>query len=160
MQYAAVSHVRFFIGTAALYGALTLCAVSSAHAAAPVILVDEASITLLELRAQQATPREQVQLYADLTDKISLLAVKQITEGEWEKAEATLHRLEACTAQIEAGLQRDTRNLKKTEMLLHTTHRRLTDLARSAGDMKPSVQTAVARLDHVQTALLTAVFEH
>ena len=160
MQFAAVSHVPSSVRNATLCGALSLCAFIPAHAAAPIVLLDEAAIASLELHAQQATPRDQVQLYADLTDKISLLAAKQIAEGELEKAEITLRRLEACTAQIEAGLQRDTKNLKKTEVLLHTTHRRLTDLARSAGDIKPSVQSAVASLDHVQTALLAAVFEH
>ena len=115
----------------------------------------------LQLRAQQASPREQVQMYADLVDKISLLASKEVADGEMDKAEATLHQLEACTAQMETNLQRDSKGLKKTEMMLHNTHRRLTDLVRSAsGDMKPMVQSAVSRLDHAQTTLLGAIFEH
>ncbi len=115
----------------------------------------------MQLRAQQASPREQVQMYADLVDKISLLASKEVADGEMEKAEVTLHQLEACTAQIESGLQRDSKGLKKTELLLHNTHRRLTDLVRSAsGDIKPMVQSAVSRLDHAQTTLLAAIFEH
>ncbi len=131
------------------------------HAAEPLVLVDASAIASLQLRAQQASPREQVQMYADLVDKISLLASREIAEGEFEKAEATLHQLEACTAQIESGLQRDSKGLKKTEVLLHTTRRRLTDLVRSAsGEMKPMVQNAVSKLDHAQTALLGAVFEH
>ncbi len=132
-----------------------------ARAASGALPVDTAVIASLQLRAQQASPREQVQLYADLVDKISLLASREIADGELDKAEATLHQLESCTAQIESGLQRDSKNLKRTEMLLHDTHRRLTDLVRSAsGDMKPMVQSAVAHLEHVQTALLSAVFEH
>ncbi len=161
MQFA-VSHVLYPVRSAVVCGAFVFSVpLLPAHAAEPALLVDPAIIASLQVHAQQAAPREQVQLYADLADKISLLAARQVAEGEWEKAELTLHQLEACTAQIEAGLQRDSKNLKKTELMLHTTHRRLNDLVRSAsGDMKPVVQSAVARLDHVQTALLGAVFEH
>ncbi len=162
MQFPAVSRVLSFVCRVLLVSTLwfSLCSVH-ARAAEPLLLIDSAVIASLQLHAQQAAPREQVQLYADLADKISLLAARQIAEGEWEKAEMTLHQLEACTTQIEAGLQRDSKNLKKTELMLHTTHRRLNDLVRAAsGDMKPTVQNAVSRLEHVQTALLGAVFEH
>lgn len=132
-----------------------------ARAADTPVVIDSSLIASLQLRAQQASPREQVQMYADLVDKISLLASKEVADGEVEKAEVTLHQLEACTAQMETNLQRDSKGLKRTEMLLHSTHRRLADLVRSAsGDMKPMVQSAVSRLDHAQTTLLSAIFEH
>ena len=140
---------------------MILSTAPSARAADPGVMIDSTLIASLQLRAQHASPREQVQMYADLVDKISLLASRQVADGEMEKAEATLHQLEACTAQIESGVQRDTKNLKKTELLLHNTHRRMTDLVRSAsGEMKPMVQSAVSRLEHAQTTLLSAVFEH
>ena len=108
----------------------------SARAADIPLVIDASLIAALQLRAQQASPREQVQMYADLVDKISLLASKEVAEGDMEKAEATLHQLETCTSQIESGLQRDSKGLKKTELLLHNTHRRLSDLVRSAsGDI-------------------------
>ena len=154
LPFSLPTHLR----TAACCGAMIALPLA-VRAADHVMLIDSSLIASLELRAQQASPREQVQMYADLADKISLLASKEIAEGEEEKAEATLHQLEACTAQLESGLQRDSKGLKKTEMLLHTTNRRLTDLVRSAsGDMKPMVQSALQRLDQAQTALLSAVF--
>ena len=138
-----------------------IAALPAARAAGQGVLIDSSLIASLQMRAQQASPREQVQMYADLVDKISLLASREVADGEMDKAEATLHQLEACSAQIESNLQRDSKGLKKTELLLHNTHRRLTDLVRSAsGDMKPVVQSAVSRLDHAQTTLLSAIFEH
>lgn len=132
-----------------------------AHASDNPLLIDPALIASLQMRAEHASPREQVQIYADLVDKISQLVSREIADGEEEKAQSTLHQLETCAAGLETGLQRDSKGLKRTEMLLHTTHRRLSDLVRSAsGDMKPLVQSAVNRLDRVQTALLSAVFEH
>ncbi len=141
--------------------ALAASSTIAARAADNPLLVDPAMIASLQLRAQQAAPREQVQIYADLVDKISVLVGKQLAEGDEEKAQLTLHLLDTCAAELETDLKRDSKNLKRTEMLLHTTHRRLADMVRSAsGDMKPVVQSAVNRLDRVQTALLSAVFEH
>ena len=167
MQVSVLSHrlLRFpqnlpaHLRTAACCGAMMALPLAS-HAGDNVLLIDSALIASLQMRAQQASPREQVQMYADLADKISLLVTKELAEGEDEKAQATLHQLEACTAELESGLHRDSKGLKKTEMLLHTTNRRLTDLVRSAsGDMKPMVLSALRRLDKAQTALLSAVFE-
>ena len=144
-------------------GALTLASLvpMNARAADNPLVVDPSLIASLQIRAQHAAPREQVQIYADLVDKISLLVGREIADGEDEKAQSTLQQLEDCAAILETGLQRDSKGLKRTEMLLHTTHRRLSDMVRSAsGDLKPMVQSAVNRLDRVQTALLSAVFEH
>ncbi|MGI4855061.1 MAG: hypothetical protein ACRYF4_13575 [Janthinobacterium lividum] len=133
----------------------------NACAADNPLLIDPSLIASLRMRAQHAAPREQVQIYADLVDKISLLVSREIADGDDEKAQSTLHQLEDCAAILETGVQRDSKGLKRTEMLLHTTHRRLSDMVRNAsGDLKPMVQSAVNRLDRVQTALLSAVFEH
>lgn len=141
--------------------AIVFAVPSVMRAADNPLLIDPALIASLQLRAQQAAPREQVQIYADLVDKISLLVSRQLAEGDEEKAQLTLHQLEACAAVLETGLQHDSKNLKRTEMLLHSTHRRLSDMVRSAsGDTKPVVQSALHHLDNVQTALLSAVFEH
>ena len=42
-------------------------------------------------------------MYADLADKISMLASRQIAEGDEEHALQTLHQLEAVTSEIEAA---------------------------------------------------------
>lgn len=146
--------------TAACCGALLASLPLAAHATDNnFIAVDPSLIATLQVRAQQAPPRERVQMFADLADKISLLASKQIAEGDEEHAQATLKQLEECTAQLETTVTQDSKGLKRTEMLLHTTNRRLRDLIRGAsGDMKPVVQSALKRLDQAQTALLSAVF--
>lgn len=139
----------------------TAFGVPTARAADGPVLVDLALIASLQLRAKQATPREQVQIYADLEDKLSLLVSKELAEGDEVTAQGTLRLFESCATELESDLKRDSKNLKRTEMLLHTTHRRMADMVRSAsGDMKPLVQSAVNRLDRVQNALLSAVFEH
>jgi hypothetical protein len=145
---------------AACCGALALSTPVFAHAADNSMLVDAHLIATLQLRAQQAEPRDQVQMYADLADKISVLASKQIADGEEEAALETLHQLEACTAVIESGLSANSRGLKRTELLLHTTNRRLTDMVRSgSGEIKPLVQVTLKHMEKAQTALLGAIFQ-
>ena len=112
----------------------------------------------LELRAGAANPKEQAFLYADLADKMTLLASHQMADGEMEKAQETLKHLEACTAKMESNFQQS-KSLKKTEMLLHMTNRRLTDMTRAASyDMKPQVQEALKQLNSAQTSLLAVIF--
>lgn len=144
---------------AACCGAMMALMPLALHAADNLVTIDPTMIATLQLRAEQAAPRDQMQLFADLADKISLLATKQIADGDEEHAQATLKQLEACTAQMEITMKLDSKGLKKAEMLLHTTNRRLKDLVRGAsGDMKPVVQSALKRLDQAQTSLLSAVF--
>ncbi len=89
---------------------------------------------------------------------MSVLAGKQLADGEVEEAEATLDRMEACTAKIESNFQQS-KSLKKTELLLHMTNRRLSDMVRAAGmDAKPHVQSALKRLNTAQTSLLAIIF--
>ena len=169
MQFAVPSQFRSHVippslpsrlRAAACCGAMMALMPLALHAADNnLATIDPSMIATLQLRAEQAAPRDQMQLFADLADKISLLATKQIADGDEEHAQATLKQLEACTAQMEITLKLDSKGLKRAEMLLHTTNRRLKDLVRGAsGDMKPVVQSALKRLDQAQTSLLSAVF--
>ena len=89
---------------------------------------------------------------------MTLLASHQMADGEIEKAQETLKHLEDCTAKMESNFQQS-KSLKKTEMLLHMTNRRLTDMTRAASyDMKPQVQEALKRLNSAQTSLLAVIF--
>jgi hypothetical protein len=154
------SSLPMHLRVAACCGAMAFASPLAHAADNNVMLVDAHMIATLQLRAQQAEPRDQVQMYADLADKISMLASKQIADGEEEAAQETLHQLDTCTAVIEAGLSANSRGLKKTEMLLHTTDRRLANMVRSGSyEMKPLVQNAMKHLDHAETALLSAVFQ-
>ena len=129
-----------------------------ANAASGAEAIDSHTLSELERRALTANAKEQAFLYADLADKMSVLAGKQLADGEVEEAEATLDRMEACTAKMESNFQQS-KSLKKTELLLHMTNRRLSDMVRAAGmDAKPHVQSALKRLNTAQTSLLAIIF--
>lgn len=147
---------RVAVACTVLIGSTTV--VRQAVAATGVEVVDAHLLTELEQRALAANAKEQAFLYADLADKMSVLAAKQLADGEVEEAEATLEHMEACTAKMESNLQQS-KSLKKTELLLHMTHRRLSDMVRAASmDARPHVQSALKRLDSAQTALLAMIF--
>ncbi len=146
------------LGAALFCGVVTTGAASAAPATPPADMLDFHMMDELEHRALGANPREQAFLYADLADKMTILASKQLADGEIEKAEETLHRLEACTAKMESNFEQS-KSLKKTEMMLHLTNRRLTDMARAASyDVKPHIQAALARLNAAQDSLLAVIF--
>lgn len=127
-------------------------------AATPVGDIDLHLMADLEQRASTANPRDQAFLYADLVDKMTVLVARQIADGQIENAEQTLEKMETFTAKMENGLQQS-KSLKKTELLLHTTNRRLSDIARAASyDVKPHVQEALKRLNTAQTSLLAVIF--
>ena len=128
------------------------------RAAAGVEAIDTHLLTELEQRALTANVKEQAFLYADLADKLSVLAGRQLADGEIEQAEATLEHMEACTSKMQSNFQQS-KSLKKTELLLHTTNRRLSDMVRAAGmDAKPHVQAALKQLNAAQTSLLALIF--
>ena len=149
--------LRVVVTCAALMAALVSSRPLSA--ASGVEVIDAHLLNEMEQRAMTANAKEQAFLYADLADKMSVLAGKQLANGEVEEAEATLERMEACTAKMESNFQQS-KSLKKTELLLHTTNRRLSDMIRAADmDAKPHVQSALKRLNLAQTSLLAMIFE-
>lgn len=154
------THARTGVRAAAMCTVLigSFALAPPAHASAGVEVVDATLLTALEQRALTANVKEQAFLYADLADKLSVLAGKQLADGQVEEAEATLERMEACTAKMESNF-RQSKSLKKTELLLHTTNRRLSDMVRAAGmEAKPHVQAALKQLNAAQSSLLAMIF--
>lgn len=153
---------RMGMGTVVFCGLIVSGSACLARAATPAaagaVDLDLHVLADLEQRAILANPREQAFLYADLADRMTLLASRQIADGEIEQAEATLEKLEAYTARMETNFAQS-KSLKKTELLLHLTNRRLTDMTRAASaDVKPHVQEALTRLNVAQASLLATIF--
>lgn len=142
--------------------ALLLSTAAPAHAAAiNEALPDEQTLSQLELRAQQANPREQCFLYTELVHTMTEMAGKQMLAGEIEHASASLKRVERYSQLIHLGLANDTKRLKNAEMLMHHTTHRLADYMRAASsDDRETLQATLKQLNLVQDELLTQVFKH
>ncbi len=138
---------------------LTLC--PYAYAGFNEVLPDSQTITQLEIRAQQANPRDQCFLYAELVHTMTELAAKQLLDGDTDAASATFNKVEHYAQLIHLGLANDTKRLKNAELLMHHTAYRLGDLVRVASsEDRPVLNATLKHLDQVQTEILMQVFNH
>lgn len=144
------------VGFAAIF---TLC--PPAHAAASGEMIDVSMIASLEQRADQAAPRDRVYLLTELADRLTVLAAAQLHSGEIDQATATLNKVEICAQKIDAQMDAKSKDLKKAEMRLHQTERRLNDLARVvSGDMKLKLQSTLKKISETQRSFLTVMFSN
>lgn len=119
------------------------------------------AVSQLELRAQQAKPRDQCFLYTELVNSMTDLAGKQMLNGDISQASATLKKVEHYANLIHMNLASDTKHLKNAEQLLHHTTYRLGEyLHKASGEDRPTLQATLKQLDQVHDELLAQVFAH
>lgn len=130
-------------------------------AAAGDTLLDVGAIAQLEQHAEAAAPRERAVLLTELADRLTVLAAAQLKSGDFDQASLTLDKVESCAQKIDASLDNKSKDIKKAEMRLHETQRRLTDLIRAVGsDVKPRLQATLARINQTQRSFLAILFAH
>ena len=131
------------------------------HAAIDETVPDAQTLNQLELRAQQASPRDQCYLYTQLVHTMTEMAVQQIVDGDEDQANATLKQVNRYAHLIQLNLEQNTKRLKNAEMLMHHTTLRLAQaLHLASGDDRTTVQATLKQLDLVQNQLLDQVFNH
>src|SRR5450631_4190989 len=140
----------------------TLCFTIPSHAAkAEEAIPGPDVLAKLELRASQASPREQAFLYTELVHTMTAKDGKEISDGETDQAAATLKKINVYAHLIHVNLARDTKRLKNAEMLMHSTTYRLAQyLHLVSGDDKVTVQDTLKQLDMVNDEILSQVFKH
>jgi hypothetical protein len=128
-------------------------------ASSSAIVTDEAALAQLEHRAQQANPREQCFLYTELVQEMTVVAGRQLLNGESDRATATLLRIDHYAALIHMDLARDARRLKQAQILMHGASRHLGEYLHLLSPQdKLLVQGTLKQLDRVNDELLTQVF--
>lgn len=144
-----------------LVAAFFLFLVPPVYAAIDETPADAQTIHQLELRAQQANPRDQCYLYTELVHTMTEMAVKQIVNGDEDQANATLTKINTYAHLISINLAANTKRLKNAEMLMHHTTLRLAQsLHLASGDDRNTVQATLKQLDVVQNQILDHVFDH
>ena len=153
------SLTRFF--ALLLASASFLLLTPAVHAAIDETTPDAQTLSQLELRAQQADPRDQCYLYTQLVHTMTELAVKQMVNGDDDQASATLKQVNRYAHLIQVNLQQNTKRLKNAEMLMHHTTLRLAQALHLASeDDRTTVQATLKQLDLVQNQILDQVFNH
>ena len=149
--------MRFVAASTGLLSVTFLVSVSGAFAIdekAP----DPQALQALQARANQAEPKEQCFLYAELVHDMTELAGKQISTGD-EHAAETLHAIQEYASKIHMGVATDSKKLKNAEILVRHTAFRLKDILSSASlDDRPALDATLKQLDQVQAEMMLQVF--
>lgn len=119
----------------------------------------EKSIAELKKELSSADLNKQHKLYAELARQQVEVANDLYTAGDVPQAEAAVNEIVAYAEKArETGLKSG-KKLKKTEITLRKTSRRLADVGRTLSvEYRPHVEAAVERLDDVRSELLEKMF--
>jgi hypothetical protein len=121
---------------------------------------DPQAMAALMAKADQAQPKEQCFLYAELVHDMTELAGQQYSAGDGDHASATLRLVQKYAEKIHMGVAEDGKKMKNAEQLMQHTSYRLTGILNAASyDDRQALQATLKRLEQVQTELMMQVFK-
>jgi hypothetical protein len=124
-------------------------------------LLDAQALAQLELRAQQASPRDQCYLYTELIHTMTELAGRQMLNGDVDQAAATLKKVNHYAQLVHGSLAENTKRIKNAEMLMHTTTYRLSEyLHKASTEDQDTIKATLKQLNQVHEELLAEVLKH
>jgi len=143
----------------AAFVALSLTAIPARAASGDNKPPDPDAIAALEARANQAQPREQCFLYAELVQKMTELSIRQYAAGDVDKATSLLKQVQRVAQKIHFSLADNDKRLKNAEILLSHTAFRLTEMLHASSvEDRPLVEQTLADVTQAKNATLMQVF--
>lgn len=123
-------------------------------------LVDRSNaLAALQVKADQAEPRDKCFLYAELVSQMTESAGRQLNSGDSVQASKTLELIRRDADKIHTDVADDSRKLKNAELLIQRTAFRLKDILREASyEDRPNVEATLKQLNQLQTQLMMEVF--
>jgi hypothetical protein len=144
---------------------LAISALSLSLSCARAFAIDERMATpqamaALMAKADQALPKEQCFLYAEIVHQMTELAGQQMSAGDGSAASQTLKLVQKYAEKIHMGVAEDSKKLKNAEQLVQHTSYRLNDILNAASyDDRQTLQSTLKQLQQVQTELMLQVFK-
>ncbi|HEY1804771.1 MAG TPA: hypothetical protein VGG45_09840 [Terracidiphilus sp.] len=134
--------------------------IGSVRAASPdSSLPDQQSLEALEARANQAQPREQCVLYAQLVQQMTELSIRQYQAGEVSKATGLLQQIQRIAKKIHLSVNDNDKRLKNAELMLSHTAFRLSEMVQASNiEDRPLVEQTLAQVTDAKNAALMQVF--
>ena len=118
------------------------------------------AMAALVAKADQALPKEQCFLYAEIVHQMTELAGQQMTSGDGSAASGSLKMVQRYAEKIHMGVAEDGKKLKNAEQLMRHTSYRLNDILNAASyDDRQALQATLKQLEQVQTELMMQVFK-
>jgi len=122
-------------------------------------IADPQAMAALMAKADQAQPKDQCFLYAELVHQMTELAGQQLNAGD-SRASETLHQVQTYAQKIHMGVAEDGKKMKNAEQLIQHTSYRLRDILDAASyDDRQALQATLKQLEQVQTELMMQVFK-
>jgi hypothetical protein len=122
--------------------------------------IDQQTMAALMVKAEQAAPKEQCFLYAELVHQMTELAGQQYNSGDGDHASETLRLVQKYAEKIHMGVAQDGKKLKNAEELMRHTSFRLNGILNAASyEDRQALQATLKQLEQVQTELMMHVFK-
>jgi len=143
---------------------LAVCSLTLTLCCARAFAIDERipdpdAMAALVAKADQAQPKDQCFLYAELVHQMTELAGQQLSAGD-ARASETLHLIQKYAEKIHMGVAEDGKKMKNAEQLMRHTSYRLNDILNAASyDDRQALQATLKQLEQVQTELMMQVFK-
>jgi hypothetical protein len=144
---------------------LVVSALALGFSCAPAFAIDEKindaqAMAALMAKADQAQPKEQCFLYAELVHQMTELAGQQYSSGDGDHASATLRLVQKYAEKIHMGVAEDGKKMKNAEQLMRHTSFRLNGILNAASyEDRQMLQATLKQLEQVQTELMMQVFK-
>jgi hypothetical protein len=149
-----------FAATALVVSALTFSLCCARAYAVDDRVVDPQAMAALIAKADQAQPKEQCFLYAELVHDMTELAGQQFSSGDEDHASATLHLVQKYAEKVHQGVTANGKKMKNAEELMRHTSFRLTGILNAASyEDRQVLQATLKQLEQVQTELMMQVFK-
>ena len=147
----------WFVANAVVISILSLTCV---HASTSALDDSPAAVAALQVKADQAQPRDRCFLYARLVSRMTDLAGHQLNSGDSERASETLKLVQQYAEKIHTGVAEDSKKLRDAELLMRRTSFRLQDLLSGASyEDRQTLEVTLKQLNEVQAQLMTQVFK-
>ena len=145
-----------FEPTAAISALLLTCV--SAAAASP--RSNSTAVAALQVKAEQAQPRDSVFLYAELVSQMTDLAGRQLNAGDSVKASQTIALVRLYAEKISRYIADDSKKIKGAELLIQRTSIHLKGILSEASyEDRPSLEATLKQLNQVQEQLMEQVLK-
>ena len=144
--------------TAAVFAFVLL--LSCIHAGASGPNVNPKALASLQVRADQAQPRDRCFLYAMLINQMTYLAGQQLDSDDPRQASESLMLVQRYIENIRTGVTPDSRKLKDAEVLVRRSAFQLRNILREGSlEDRPATEATLKDLNQVQEQLMIQVFK-
>jgi len=123
-------------------------------------IFDQATIDALAAKVDQAQPREQCFLYAELVHQMTEVSLRQYAAGDVEKATGMLRQIQQLAHKIHLSVAGNDKRLKNAEILLRHTAFRLNEMLHSSSfEDRALVEQTLSQVNQAESEAMMQVFK-